>query len=264
MSAIALPQSVDRARAVTAWHARAYRRTWRATVTTAFLNPLFFLLSIGVLLGGLVDEGRTDLGALTYLEFVAPGLLAATAMQVGSNEATFPVMAGIKWLRTYHAVVATPVRIGELVAGVLGWAAFRVAVASVIFTAIAAAGGAFDSPLALLAPVAALVCGMAFAAPIMAFSANLENDAWIAAVNRFVIVPMFLFSGTFFPVEQLPGWLEPVAWATPLWHGVTLCRDLGSGGVELLTSAGHLAYLLAFVVTGAVAAVRVHERRLRP
>ena len=264
MSTIALPQSFDRARAVTAWHARAYRRTWRATVTTAFLNPLFFLLSIGVLLGGLVDEGRTDLGGLTYLEFVAPGLLAATAMQVGSNEATFPVMAGIKWLRTYHAVVATPVRIGELVAGVLGWAAFRVAVASVIFTAIAAAGGAFDSPLALLAPVAALVCGMAFAAPIMAFSANLENDAWIAAVNRFVIVPMFLFSGTFFPVEQLPAWLEPVAWATPLWHGVTLCRDLGSGDAELLTSAGHLAYLLAFVVTGALAAVRVHERRLRP
>ena len=179
MASLTLSQSVDRVRAVTAWQARAYRRTWRATVTTAFLNPLFFLLSIGVLLGALVDEGRADLGGLTYFEFVAPGLLAATAMQVAANEATFPVMAGIKWLRTYHAVIATPVRAGELVSGVLGWAALRIAVAVVAFSVIAALGGGFDSPLALLAPVAALVCGMAFAAPIMAFSANLENDVWM-------------------------------------------------------------------------------------
>ena len=263
MSTLALAQSVGRVRAVTAWQARAYRRSWRATVTTAFLNPIFFLLSIGVLLGNLVDDGRADLGGLTYFEFVAPGLLAATAMQVAANESTFPVMAGIKWLRTYHAVVATPVRVAELVAGVLGWAALRVAGAALIFTVIAAVGGAFDSPLAVLAPAAALLCGMAFAAPISAFSASLENDAWIAAVNRFVLVPMFLFSGTFFPVDQLPDWLEPVAWATPLWHGVMLCRDLGSGGVEPLATAVHASYLLALVVVGAVLAVRVHARRLQ-
>lgn len=264
MSTLALPRSLERVRAVTAWQARAYRRTWRATVTTAFLNPVFFLLSIGVLLGKLVDDGDADLGGLTYLEFVAPGLLAATAMQVAANEATFPVMAGIKWLRTYHAVVATPVRVSELVAGVLGWAALRVAVAAVVFASIAALGGAFESPLAVLAPAAALLCGMAFATPIAAFSASLEDDTWIAAVNRFVIVPMFLFSGTFFPVDQLPTWLEPLAWATPLWHGVSLCRDLTSGGAEALTSLGHVGYLLTIAAGGAVAAVRMHERKLRP
>ena len=263
MSTLAVPRSLERVRAVTAWQARSYRRTWRATVTTAFLNPVFFLLSIGVLLGKLVDEGRADLGGLSYLEFVAPGLLAATAMQVAANEATFPVMAGVKWLRTYHAVVATPVRVSELVAGVLGWAALRVAVAAVVFTLIAVVAGAFDSPLALLAPAAALLCGMAFAAPVAAFSANLENDAWIAGMNRFVIVPMFLFSGTFFPVDQLPAWLEPLAWVTPLWHGVSLCRDLASGGAAALPTLGHTAYLLTIAAAGAFAAVRTHERKLQ-
>jgi lipooligosaccharide transport system permease protein len=264
MSALAVPASLSRARAVTAWQMRSYRRTWRATITTAFLNPIFFLLSIGVLLGGLVDEGNASLGGLSYLEFVAPGLLAATAMQVGTNESTYPVMAGIKWLRTYHAVVATPVRVAELVAGGLTWAAMRIAVAAVVFTAVAAVGGAFESTLAVVAPAAALLCGMAFAAPIAAFAANLDDDSAIPALMRFGIIPMFLFSGTFFPVSQLPDWLEPLAWATPLWHGVTLCRDLASGSVELLATAVHVTYMLAFIVVGVIAAVRVYERRLRP
>ncbi len=105
---------LERTFAVTSWHARSYRRTWRATITTAFLNPIFFLLSVGVLLGQLIDDDRAQLGGLSYVEFVAPGLLAATAMQMGANDAMWPVMAGIKWLRTYHAVLATPVRVGEL------------------------------------------------------------------------------------------------------------------------------------------------------
>jgi lipooligosaccharide transport system permease protein len=254
--------SITRAQAVTAWHARTYKRVWRATITTAFLNPIFFLLSIGVLLGSLVDDGQADLGGLTYLEFVAPGLLAATAMQVGTNEATYPVLAGIKWLRTYHAVVATPVRVSELVVGTFAWAALRIVVASVIFVAVAALGGAFDSPLAALTPFAALLCGLAFVTPIAALCAGLEDESWIPPLMRFAIVPMFLFAGTFFPVSQLPDWLEPVAWATPLWHGVTLCRDLGSGSVEALATVLHVGYLLAFVVAGTAAAIVVFRRRL--
>ena len=262
MPALALPTSVARARAVTAWHARAYRASWHATLTTAFLNPVFFLVSIGVLLGGLIDEGRADLGGLSYIEFVAPALLAVTAMQIAMSESTFAVMARIKWIRTYHAVVATPVRVSELVAGAFGWTALRVLVGAIVFSAVAVIGGAFGSWLALLAPLAALLCGMAFATPIAAFSAGLEQDTWIPALNRFVIIPMFLFSGTFFPVEQLPEWLRPVAWATPLWHGVMLCRGLASGSLDALAAAGHAGYLLAFVVVGAVLAVRVHERKL--
>jgi lipooligosaccharide transport system permease protein len=252
-----------RAAAVTEWHARSYRRTWRATITTSFLNPVFFLLSVGVLLGQLVDDGQASLGGLSYVEFVAPGLVAATAMQIGANDSMWPVMAGIKWLRTYHAVMATPVRVAELVLGVLGWTAIRMFVAATVFTAVAAVGGAIPSPLGVLTPFAALLCGLAFAAPITAFSAGLEggDDGWFPALNRFVIIPMFLFAGIFFPVSQLPDWLEPVAWVTPLWHGITLCRDLTSGTLDAMAIL-HVAYLLAFVIGGIVVAVRLHHKAL--
>jgi lipooligosaccharide transport system permease protein len=255
--------ALDRTAAVTGWHARANRRTWRATITTAFLNPIFFLLSVGILLGQLIDDDRAQLGGLSYVEFVAPGLLAATAMQVGANDAMWPVMAGIKWLRTYHAVLSTPVRVAELVIGTMGWAAIRVLSAAVIFTTVAAIGGAISSPLAVLAPLAALLTGLAFNAPITAFSASLEggDDGWYPALNRFVLIPMFLFAGTFFPVSQLPDWLEPVAWTMPLWHGVEVCRMLTTGDVDWLAAA-HVGYLLAFVVVGTIVAVRFHRRAL--
>lgn len=265
MATVAQPAMTPfaRAAAVTEWHARSYRRTWRATITTSFLNPVFFLLSVGVLLGQLVDDGQASLGGLSYVEFVAPGLIAATAMQIGANDSMWPVMAGIKWLRTYHAVMATPVRVAELVLGVLGWTAIRMFVAATVFTAVAAVGGAIPSPLGVFAPLAALLCGLAFAAPITAFSAGLEggDDGWFPALNRFVIIPMFLFAGIFFPVSQLPDWLEPVAWVTPLWHGITLCRDLTSGTLDAMAIL-HVAYLLAFVVAGIVVAVRLHQRAL--
>jgi lipooligosaccharide transport system permease protein len=258
--------TLERALAVTGWHVRSYRRVWRATITTAFLNPVFFLLSVGVLLGKLVDEGQANLGGLSYVEFVAPGLVAATAMQMGANDAMYPVMAGIRWLRTYHAVLATPVRIGELVLGTMGWSAMRMFVAAVIFTTVAAIGGAIVSPLAILVPFAALLCGLAFNAPITAFTSSpfLENgdDGWFPALNRFVLIPMFLFAGVFFPISQLPNWLEPAAWITPLWHGVTLCRDLAVGEVDAIHTLMHVGYLSAFVVVGTALAIRYHHRTL--
>jgi lipooligosaccharide transport system permease protein len=254
--------SLARIAAVVGWHARGYRRLWRGTITVSFLNPIFFLLSIGVLLGSLVDRRNPDLGGLSYLEFVAPALLATTAMQTASSQTTYPVLVGIKWLKTYHAAVATPVRVPELVAGVLGWAGVRIAMAVVVFAAIAGVGGAFASPLAALAPLAALLCGLAFAAAIGAFTSTLEDDQALPALFRFGLIPLFLFSGTFFPVEQLPDWLEPVAWTTPLWHGVELCRDLAAARVELLPDAAHVLYLVALAAVGAVVMQRSCARRL--
>jgi lipooligosaccharide transport system permease protein len=253
---------VEQAANVLSWHARSYRKSWRATVTVAFLNPLFFLFSIGVLLGGIVDEGNANLGGLSYLEFVAPGLLAATAMQIGTNEGSFPVMAGLKWTKTYHAVVATPVRVTELFLGFFGWVALRILVAAVIFTAVAAAVGAFRSPWALLAPFAALGCGLAFAAPIAATASAVENSSVLTAIFRFGILPLFLFSGTFFPISQLPAALEWVARVTPLWHGVTLCRELAAGTAELWPALGHAGYLAAFTLAGTVFAVRLLRGKL--
>ena len=255
--------SAARVLAVVEWHARGYRKLWRGTVTVSFLNPIFFLLSIGVLLGALVDRRNPDLGGLAYLEFVAPALLATTAMQTATSQTTYPILVGLKWLKTYHAVIATPVRASELVAGVLGWAGVRIAVAVSVFALVAGVGGAFVSPLAALAPLAALLCGLAFAAALAGLTSHLEDDQWLPALFRFGIIPLFLFSGTFFPVEQLPDWLEPLAWATPLWHGVELCRDLASARVELLPALVHVAYLSALAAVGSVVAVRGCARRLQ-
>ena len=268
MAAVAQMHStaVGRTAAVVETHVRGYRHTWRATIASAFLNPIFFLLSVGVLLGKLVDARNPALGGLSYVEFVAPGLVAATAMQMGANDAMYPVMAGIRWLRTYHAVMATPVRVGELVIGAMSWSMIRVFSAATIFTAIVAIGGAIESPLAVFVPLAAVLCALAFHAPIEAFTASKflaeGDDGWFPALNRFVLIPMFLVSGVFFPVSQLPAWLEPVAWATPLWHGVTLCRDLATANIELLPTLAHIGYLLLFVVPGIVFAIRYHRDRL--
>ena len=256
------PGSLYRVGRVLAWNVRTYRRTWHATITVSFLNPVFFLVSVGLLLGDLVDRRGADLDGLSYLEFVAPGLLAATAMQLGAGEGSFPVMAGLRWVRTYHAIAATPVRIPELVAGVLAWAGLRLITGTAVFAAVAAAFGAFSSPLAVLAPAAAVLCGLAFAAPLAALAGSLDNSLALTGVFRFGILPMFLLSGTFFPIERLPGWLGLVAWATPLWHGVALCRSLASGTAALPPSLLHVAYLLAFVVAGAVATTLVLRRRL--
>jgi lipooligosaccharide transport system permease protein len=255
--------SSSRVLAVLGWHATEYRNNWRGSVTVSFLNPIFFLLSIGVLLGALVDRSNPDLGGLSYLEFVAPALLATTAMQTASSITTYPILVGIKWLRTYHAVVATPVRVSELVAGVFAWAGVRVALAVSVFAVVAGVGGAFASSLAALAPAAALLCGLAFAAAIGAFTSTLEDDQALPALFRFGLVPMFLFSGTFFPIERLPDWLEPVAWAIPLWHGVELCRDLASSRVDLLADGAHVAYLVALAAVGSLLTVRSCARRLQ-
>lgn len=254
--------AVRRTLAVVGWHARLYRRLWFGTITVSLLNPIFFLVSIGLLLGALVDRANPDLGGLSYLEFVAPALLATTAMQTVSSVTTFPVIAGIKWLRTWHAVVATPVQVPELVGGVLAWAAVRAAVAVTIFALVAALGGAFVSPLAALAPFAALLCGVCFGALLTGITSSVDNPQWLAAIFRFGLVPLFLFSGTFFPVSQLPDWVEPIAWATPLWHGVELCRDLASGSVELASTALHIGYLVALTAAGALLAVRSTARKL--
>jgi len=255
-------EAVRRVVAVVGWHAQGYRHTWRGTVTVSFLNPIFFLLSIGVLLGRLVDSRHPQLGGLDYLQFVAPALLATTAMQTAASLTSFPVLAGLKWLRTYQAVVATPVRVSELVAGLLAWTGVRVLFSVSVFAAIAAVGGAFTSAYAALAPLAALLCGVAFAAAVTAFAARLENANWLAPLFRFVLVPLFLFSGTFFPLSRLPEWIRPLAWATPLWHGVSLCRDIAAGHVSALPTAIHVLYLVALAVAGTTLAVRTCERRL--
>jgi lipooligosaccharide transport system permease protein len=245
------------------YHLVAYRRTWRGGVVTTFLNPVMFLAAMGLGLGSFVDEGGADtLGGVPYLEFLAPGLLAATCMQVATGEATYPVMAGIKWIRTYHAMLATPLGVRDVLRGHLGFIASRLATTAAAFTIVMLLFGAAHSSAVVLGVPAGVLTGMAFATPIFAFSAHSESDTAFASLFRFVVVPMFLFSGTFFPVEQLPALLEPVAYVTPLWHGVALCRHLSLGSGTPLGDLGHAAYLVAWFAAGYALAHRALRRRL--
>jgi lipooligosaccharide transport system permease protein len=243
--------------------ARFYRRTWRGSVISTFLNPILFLLAMGIGLGKLVDSGSGDATLeIRYLTFLAPGLLAATAMMTGAGDSSWPVLAGIKWRRTYEAVLATPIRVRDLVRGHLGWVTLRLTFVTVVYSGVMTAFGATTVVEGLLSVPPAVVTGLAFSALVMAFAANLEYEEGLASLFRFGITPLFLFSGTFFPISQLPGFIQPLAYVTPLWHGVSLCRGLALGtGFEVnpFISAG---FLLALVVAGTVMATRVMRRRL--
>jgi len=245
-------------------HLLAYRRIWRGTAFFSFANPVLFLTAMGLGLGSLVDRGtHAGIGPAGYVSFLAPGLLAASAMQLGANEAMWPVMGAMKWQKIYFAQVATPLRPADAAAGHLLFMALRVAIAAAVFLVVMVAFGAVHSAWALLAFPAAVLCGMAHAAPIAAFSASRQSEGTaFASLNRFVLTPLFLFSGTFFPVTQLPAGLRPVAWFTPLWHGVSLCRGLTLGSITAAAALGHAAYLGAWVALGTWAAVAVYTRRL--
>lgn len=239
-----------------------YRRVWRGTIISSVVTPVVFLLAFGWGLGQIANDALGLPEGVSYLEFVAPGLLAATAMQIASFEASWPVLSAIKWSRQYHAMLASPLRVGDVLLGHQAFIASRMLMTATVYFVAITAFGAVESPLGILAiPVAALV-GVAFAAPIAAWGAHTENEASFVAIFRFVILPMFLFSGTFFSVESLPRVFEALAYITPLWHGVDLSRQLTLGEVDVTSSLLHLAYLLAFATAGLVAAHYTYRKRL--
>jgi lipooligosaccharide transport system permease protein len=239
-----------------------YRRVWRGTAITSVVNPVLYLGALGVGLGALVNQSGGQPLGVSYLDYVAPGLLAATAMTIASGEASWPVMGSFKWTRQYFAMLATPIGPRDIVLGHQLWMTARVAVTSAVYLAVIAAFGGVNSALGILALPASIILGAAFTAPFAAYAATRESDAAFVPVNRFVIMPMFLFSGTFFPVSRLPLPLEWLAYATPLWHGVELCRMFTLGNFEALRVVGHTAYLVLFVVAGLIWAERTYTARL--
>jgi lipooligosaccharide transport system permease protein len=152
-------------------------------------------------------------------------------------------------------------RVRDVVLGHQAYFAFRLVLMAAIYFVVITAFGAVSSPLGILTIPVTVLVGLTFSGPIAAWAAHAQNEASFVAIFRFLIRPMFLFSGTFFPISSLPAPLEVIAWLTPLWHGVTLCRDLTLGTVSW-GDVGHLAYLLAFVTVGFLAARWTYQRRL--
>jgi lipooligosaccharide transport system permease protein len=240
-----------------------YRRTWRGSIYTSVLNPVLYLGALGLGLGTLVDaHGLGRLGGVPYLTFLAPGLLAASAMQTAIGESTYPVLASVKWLKTYQAAVASPLRPADIFAGHLLFITMRLLMNCSIFLVVMVAFGAVRSPWVLAALPVAVLTGLAFAAPVEAWAITVTKDTSFAMIFRFGMIPLFLFSGTFFPVSELPAWIQPLAYATPLWHGVTLCRSLSLGTADLSQVLINLGYLVALTVIGVAVGNRTYRRRL--
>jgi lipooligosaccharide transport system permease protein len=231
---------------------------------TTFVNPTLYLLAMGVGLGSFVNKNGNPaaLGHTSYLHFVAPALAATAAATTAASESMFPVMGAIKWQKTYYAMLATPLRVADVMAGHLLWIGARIATAVGSYLIVMAAFGATPSYESIAILPVGVLTGAAFAAPLAAFAATQDSDGGFSLVFRLGVIPLFLFSGVFFPLSQLPVGLRVLAYVTPLWNGVALCRPLAAGHATLVGLAGHLAYLIGVTVAGLVAARYTFRRRL--
>jgi lipooligosaccharide transport system permease protein len=239
-----------------------FRRGWFSYLLDGLSAPLLYLLAMGIGLGLYVDRNGGALGGVPYLDYIAPALLVTQAMIAAASEAAWPIMGKIEWDKTYLAALNTPVSALDLLVGDLMWIAFRATLLSVLFLVVIVVMGAAASPLVVLAVPVAVLTAMAFAAPIMAFTATQTGDSGFNALFRFGITPLFLFSGTFFPIENLPVFLRPVAWITPLYHGVAAARSLALGHIEPVGLVVHISVLVAVGCAGLAAARIAFRRRL--
>ena len=246
-------------------HVTLYRTIWKSNMMGAFVQPLLYLLGMGLGVGALVDRGdqaNALLDGLTYFQFLAPGLLATTAMMISTNEALWPVMGGFRWQRGFHAQAASPLSPGQIAAGLGLWHATKALISVVGVAAVLVLFRETRSFGVLLAIPFGVLTGVAFSAPMMAWSATRETDRSFPTINRFIVMPLFLFGGAFYPISQLPDWMEPVAQATPLWHGVELCRNAVHGRLEVGSTIVHVAYLATLAAVGWAFAVRSFRKRL--
>jgi lipooligosaccharide transport system permease protein len=245
--------------AVLEYNLVGYRRTWRASVFSSFVLPLLTVLGFGLSVGGFVDQG---IDGEPYLDWVVPGLLAGTALNVALSESTFTVLGGFEWIKVYFAQLASPLRVFDMLAGHLAFLLVRVLASCAAFLAVIAAFGTLHSPWApATLPISALLA-LAVAAPVHAYTASIRMDGYLALLFRFAVLPMGLFSGAFFPVESLPVGLRALAYALPLWHGVDLCRAATLGVAPQWSLPGHLLYLAAWAAAGFLLALRRYRRRL--
>jgi lipooligosaccharide transport system permease protein len=234
----------------------AHRRQWYV-FASGFAEPLLYLLSIGIGVGKLVGKIPGPGGTLvTYREYVAPGMLAAAAMNGAVFDTTFNFFIKLKYQGVYDAMLATPLSPFDIAAGEVSWALLRGAIYAAAFLGTMVLFGLVHAWWAALAVPGAVLIGFAFAGAGSAGTSFMRSWTDFDLVNA-AILPMFLFSGTFFPLSRYPGWLEVVVRATPLYQGVALERSLILGAADLAT-LGHAAYLVAMGLAG----VRVASRRL--
>lgn len=229
----------------------------------AVINPTLYLVSIGIGVGSLIDANNGVEG-VSYLTFLAPALLASAAIQGSSEEVMSTTMAGFKWERTFFGMRSTPLTARQISLGIFLAAMVRTIVSVVIYWIVLYLFGALESDAAWLAMPAALFAGAAMAAVMLALAAKIEKeDFFFTIVGRFIMIPMFLFSGTFYPLSQMPVFLQFFGWISPLWHATELGRyltyDYPLSGLHLFT---HVGVLATMIVVGLFFSARVFNDRL--
>lgn len=235
-------------------------------ITQAIANPLLYLLSVGVGIGSLVDksQGTTGVDGVSYLTFLGPALLASTAIQGAIDEVVMPTLQGFKWNKNFFAMNATPLTGKQIANGVYLAALTRVALTVSMYWALLFLFGALKAGTAWLAIAVAIFAGAAFGAMMLTVAAKIvKEDFFFSILGRFVIMPLFLFSGTFYPLSTMPIFLQPIGWISPLWHATELGRYFTYGhsisGTMLVV---HIAFLAVILVVGIKSAQRAYTQRL--
>jgi lipooligosaccharide transport system permease protein len=245
---------------------RGMLKWWTSIAAFSLGNPVLYLFSVGIGIGALVDAngGSTQLGGVSYLTFLAPALLASAALASFQEEMSFPIMEGFEWDKSFFAMNSTPINGSDIVNGIVAASFLKAAVTVGIYEAVLLAFGAIDLSVALPMYFSALITGISFGAVMMAVTSYIKNDdGFFAIIGRFVIAPMVMFSGTYYPLESMPIYLQWVGWISPLWHGTDLGRVISYGSPQQgWIVISHWLYLATWLVVGLTLAYRQVSKRL--
>jgi lipooligosaccharide transport system permease protein len=235
-------------------------------ISLAIANPVLYLVSIGLGVGAYIDKNTGGMGVdgVSYITFLAPALLATAAIQGAIDESVYPTLEGFKWNKIFFSMNSTPLSGNHIAMGVFLNSLIRVTFTAIIYWLVMLAFGVLESPRAWMAIFTAIMAGAAFGAMMQALAGMLENeDIFFTVLQRFVIMPLFLFSGTFYPLTNMPLYLQWIGWISPLWHATELGRWLTYGHeISTLMLYTHFVFLNSILVIAVIASRRIFTRRL--
>ena len=241
-----------------------FRKYWKSIMFPNFIAPLLYRAALGLGLGAFIQQG--GINGQSYIQYIAPGLLASNAMFAASFESTFNTFVKFEINKIYDAIITTPINVEDVVAGEYLWAGTRAALYGTAFLVVLTTlGFAFGEPLitslwAVLIPPMLLVIGVMFSVMGTLFTSLIRRIDFYAYYFTLVVTPLFLFSGIFFPVEEFPAPVPQIAWFTPLYHAVNVCRELATGPSSAVLV--DVAWILAFTLALALVPVQIMRRRM--
>jgi lipooligosaccharide transport system permease protein len=246
-------------------HQLRVMRNYRSSLlATAIGTPFIYLFAFGIGIGTLVSANAGQVDGVNYLTFVAPALICMSVVGIAAMEFTYPIMLGFKWNPTFIGMNAAPLSGRQIIDGIVLFVSLRMAIPAVAYYIVMAVFGAAPSPFAAGVVVTSVLAGLALGTPIMAYAASITEDkGQFAVIGRVVVLPLTLFSGTMFPLDQLPVFLQWIGWLSPVWHGTELGRQLSYGATEpIWLTVIHVVYLIVVAAAGWRLSVRIATKRL--